>query len=481
MPTPRRGLAFQITLVTLTVAVVAVGLAGLVGVRLANDATRSAAGVSLAAQADIVRDLVTERPARPGGEPPAARLGGLAGAVALLRRQGIEVLRLNPRGQVIAVGEVSASAAPDVLQPGDQDVIATRGRLSATRTVDGRRVLLEARALPQGFIALVQPVGEFQGLARSDARRLLIALLIGLAVAGIAGALLAQRLARPLQRSAHGALLLAGGARGHRVEVAGPAEVANVAEALNSLATALERSEGRQRDFLVSVSHELRTPLTAVRGFAEALTDGVTPPGEVAPTGAVILAEAQRLERLVSDLLDLARLGAQDFRIDPAPVDLRAVAAAAAEVWSARCAAEGVPFRADLPTDPVPVTTDSGRVRQIIDGLAENALRVTPAGSPIVLSLDRVGWGVVLQVRDGGPGLTPDDCAVAFERSALYDRYRGVRRVGTGVGLALVAGLAGRLGGRASAGRAPEGGACFTIELPDVPPQPNVLRTGAAR
>ena len=80
-----------------------------------------------------------------------------------------------------------------------------------------------------------------------------------------------------------------------------------------------------------------------------------------------------------------------------------------------------------------------------------------------------VGWPdgtVALQVRDGGPGLTPQDCAVAFERSALYQRYRGVRRVGTGLGLALVYGLATRLGGTAQAGRAPEGGACFTVRIP---------------
>jgi signal transduction histidine kinase len=93
-------------------------------------------------------------------------------------------------------------------------------------------------------------------------------------------------------------------------------------------------------------------------------------------------------------------------------------------------------------------------------------LRVTPAGRPIVFSVGANAYEATFQVRDGGPGLTDDDCAVAFDRSALYDRYRGVRRVGTGVGLALVAGLTARLGGRAAAGRSPEGGACFTIALP---------------
>jgi signal transduction histidine kinase len=121
--------------------------------------------------------------------------------------------------------------------------------------------------------------------------------------------------------------------------------------------------------------------------------------------------------------------------------------------------------------------TDPTRVRQILDGLAENALRVTPAGAPIVLALAaQHGWAV-LQVRDGGPGLTADDFAVAFERSVLYERYRGVRRVGTGVGLALVHGLATRLGGTTAAGRAPEGGACFTVRLPLIAGRPSGQHT----
>jgi two-component system, OmpR family, sensor kinase len=213
----------------------------------------------------------------------------------------------------------------------------------------------------------------------------------------------------------------------------------------------------------------LRTPLTAVKGYAEALADGVVPAEAVSPTGHVLLAESGRLERLVSDLLDLARLGAQDFRIDLAPVDLVQLVRQAGIVWADRCAREGVLFGTDIRVDdgrPLVVQSDPTRLRQILDGLAENALRVTPSGRPIVFALVPSAHEVLLQVRDGGPGLTEDDCRVAFDRSALYDRYRGVRRVGTGVGLALVAGLASRLGGRAEAGRSPEGGACFTIRIP---------------
>ena len=168
----------------------------------------------------------------------------------------------------------------------------------------------------------------------------------------------------------------------------------------------------------------------------------------------------------MSDLLDLARLGAQDFRLEPSLIDLTEVVRTAAAVWSTRCAAEGVPFHADLPAQPLLLHTDAGRVRQVLDGLAENALRVTPTGCPITFSLSAGAGAAVLAVRDGGPGLTEDDIAVAFERSVLFNRYRGVRRVGTGLGLALVGGLVGRLGGRVAAGHAPEGGAAFTVTLP---------------
>jgi len=125
----------------------------------------------------------------------------------------------------------------------------------------------------------------------------------------------------------------------------------------------------------------------------------------------------------------------------------------------------------DVPPGGVLVTTDSRRVRQVLDGLAENALRVLQPGQPLVL---QVGWetgpgaaaSAVLQVRDGGPGLAPEDYPVAFEPGVLHERYRGKRPGGAGLGLALVHSLVLRLGGSVLASRAPEGGVAMTIRLP---------------
>jgi two-component system OmpR family sensor kinase len=447
----RPGLAWTTSLVTTAVAAVAVVLAGGVSFNLVRGAAESQARATLGRQAEILAGA-------PGLLAPANRR-----IDRIFTQQNIQVVTVTAAGR-------ATGAAADIVTDADRNTLAADDQISTVTRFRGHRVLVEGRSLESGGgVVLVQRDTVVAGVAASARRRVFLALLIGLVGAAVAGVLLTRRLARPLQSAAAAAHRLAAGERDVRVAPAGPAEVAEVAIALNSLAGALQHSEGRQREFLLSVSHELRTPLTAVQGFAEALADGVTTGEQVAPTGEVILAESRRLERLVTDLLDLARLGAEDFRIDLAEIDLAELVRAAGTVWAARCAEAGVTFRLEVPHRPLPMRTDATRVRQIIDGLAENALRVTPAGCPIVLAVRADGEAEVIEVRDGGPGLTDDDCRVAFDRSALYDRYRGVRRVGTGVGLALVAGLAARLGGSASAGRADEGGACFTVRLPRAP------------
>ena len=457
----------RIALVTTAVAVVAVLVAGLVSLSLVNRAGDADARRTLSALADAAAEgaggsgRLGEGPvARPAAHPqPAQRAQDRLHLPHPDRRD-----QRRPGRRAGQPGADRGRAAGGGRRPVDVADPGRRRRADPGRGAAGHR--RRRRAGPVGLGRLVR---------RDAVKRIALSLLIGLAVAALAGVLLARLLARPLRRAAQTAHLLAAGARDVRVPPEGPAEVAEVADSLNALSAALATSEGRQREFLLSVSHELRTPLTAITGFAESLADGVTTGPDVQPVARTVLGEAHRLERLVSDLLDLARLGAQDFRIDLRPVDLTALMETAGEVWRARCEAVGVVGLTDLPRHPLLCLTDPTRVRQIVDGLAENALRVTPAGRPVLLGLyETPGARAVLQVRDGGPGLSPEDLPVAFERSVLYERYRGVRQVGTGVGLALVHGLTTRLGGSADAGRAPEGGACFTVRLP-LQPTPTAI------
>lgn len=455
----RDTIAFRIGLVTASAVVLTVVVTGVVSVGLVRAAARSGALDALERHADTAVALINDRPSAGPPTRPLEILETQETAAAMLLRSG------EMRGDPLAI-------AAGVSR---RDTLAAGQALAYRTMVEGREVLVAARPLASGDgLILARTTEAAANAAGNLLQRQLVALFIGLVVALAGGLLLARRLAAPLRRTATVAQRLKAGNRLIRARPEGPVEVAQVAESLNSLAAALNVSEAQQRDFLLSISHELRTPLTAVRGFAEALADGVVDHEDARGTGRTILAEATRLERLVNDLLDLARARATDFQMDIVPVDLTKVLTDTARVWGTRCADADVPLRTELPDDEaVPVHTDPIRLRQIIDGLMENALRVTPSGAPIVLAL-RVerdtGVHALIEVRDGGPGLTKDDRAVAFERSELYRRYRGVRPVGTGLGLALVHALAARLGASTYVGTAPEGGARFVIGLPVHPP-----------
>ncbi|MGV9566751.1 sensor histidine kinase [Streptomyces sp. NPDC003480] len=448
----RAALAGSVVLLTTAVAALAVLVTALFAWRTIRTTAESQERDQLSRQAEVM-----------------ARTPALA-SLMLDRQQLIAGSNGTELALVATTGAVQGRAAPVVGAARRTALLAGRD-VSGTGFLDGREVLVEGvPTRTGGGLVLTRPMSSVDDAADRMRGALVLPLGLGLSGAALAGALLARRLARPLVSAARTAHRLSEGERGLQVPAEGPAEVAELATALNSLDAALARSEQRQRDFLMSVSHEIRTPLTTVRGYAEALADEVISGDEAPEAGRILRGEIERLERFVGDLLALARLEADDFRLDTGEVDLDALVAQAATVWSARCTGHGVAFRAERPGHPVRVTTDGFRVRQLLDGLLENALRVTPAGRPLVLALCPHGAGARVEVRDGGPGLTDEDVAVAFERGALTARYRGVRAVGSGLGLALAHRLATLLGGTISArGRGPEGGACFTVELPAHP------------
>ena len=444
--------------------------------------------VAVATIAAVVAALVSLPLIRSNAEAVAtaelARLADLTATALRVDREGRYALPPRVAG-VLQAEEVTAYVVgpdaqdlPEGVTADDVAAVTTGSGVQTQADTSAGPVLVVGRPFEPGIgVILVQPSSVAGGTATEVIARLLLALVIGLAIAVAIALVAGAWLTTPLRRAADAALRLGRGERGIHVRPEGPAEVADMADALNRLASALAISEGRQREFLLSVSHELRTPITSVRGYAEALADGLVDGDEVARTGAVMAAETQRLDRLVSDLLDLARLRADDFVIECVDVDLGDMLADAAQVWTDRCQRAEIALTAELPAEPVIVRADPLRLRQVIDNLAENALRVVPAGGVIVMTGRPEGdWGVV-EVRDSGPGLAPEDRDVAFEPGILHERYRGLRPVGTGLGLALVGRLASGMAGWARAGSAPEGGAAFSVGVPlsTLPP-----RSGAA-
>lgn len=441
-----RSLRGRITLVTVSVAMLAVLATGLISLQLVRVSTINEAKSQLAAQADVLSKLRA-----------AATITDLSDRVKLaLGDTDVALVRRN--GQVVggAAAYIDAAMVRRLL----------RGNpVSTVRRTDGETVVIEGRTTPSGAaIVLVRSQASLERATRQTGSRILIALLVGIVLAVIAGALLARWIAKPLVTTAATARRMAAGERGLPITAHRPTEIADVADALASLDHALTTSEGRQREFLLSISHELRTPLTAVRGYGEAMTDGLIHEADIASVGATLVAETERLDRFVADLLELARLEADDFVIHRQALDVAALLDEAGQAWLGRCATLGVAL--GVTADHATIVTDGRRVRQVLDGLVENALRVTPVGAGVQLRARAEGTDVVLEVRDGGPGLSADDLRVAFERGALHARYRDIRPVGTGLGLSIASRLVSRLGGSIVAGNAPGGGAVFTVRLP---------------
>jgi two-component system sensor histidine kinase BaeS len=286
---------------------------------------------------------------------------------------------------------------------------------------------------------------------------LLIAAVVGGALAAAAAYLLARRIARPVGRVAEASRELARGEHPAPVPVEGGTELETLASAFNDLAVQLARAREAERSFLLSVSHELKTPLTAIRGYAEAVEDGAVDPKEAAATVQV---EAARLERLVKDLLDLARMNRTDFSVHNAEIDLVDVVEDAVRRYQSQADSFGVTLTAQ--TDgAAPAIADADRVLQVVSNLVENALRLTPAGGEVRVAAQPG----TLRVEDTGPGLGDDERAHAFERFYLHERYGRERAVGTGLGLAIVKELTEAMGGSVEVESVPGRQTAFTVRL----------------
>jgi len=452
--TPRWSIVTQTTVLVSTIATLAVLVAGLASFPFVRAAAEGQAQGKLASLADVTA-AYADRPVQ--------------------RREGIlprPLARVLGREQILGFVIERGAEAPSDIPPRLLGSVEEGETVSArVETPSGSTVLIEGRPIEGGSLFLIQPLTAVNAVTGVFVIRIVGALVLGLIFAVGIAYVVARRLSRPLRAAQQAAHRMASGSRGEELPVQGPLEVADIAEALNALNSALVTSEGRQREFLLSVSHELRTPLTAVKGYGEALADGVLPDSEVANVGDTIASEATRLDRLVNDLLDLARMGAVDFHITASDIDLSQVIDEAGRVWTDRCAREGVRFSTHGSRSPAFVRADAMRVRQIIDNLMENALRISPRDSSISVTIHRdpqIAGGpfVAIEVRDSGPGLTSEDIEVAFDPGALHERYRGIRPVGTGLGLALVSRLATAMGGSATVTSSPGAGAAFWVRLP---------------
>lgn len=289
----------------------------------------------------------------------------------------------------------------------------------------------------------------------------------------------------PLKRVERTAATIAAGDLSQRVEVENPfTEIGRLSRSLNAMLAHIEQAfaaqaqtEASMRRFISDASHELRTPLVTIRGYSELYRQGAMKRDEdVASAMGRIESESKRMGHLVEDLLTLAR--ADEKRpLDLEPLDLYILAHDAA--MDARVTAQDrtvrvVGLKNGEGPRSAPVVGDDARLRQVIANLVTNAIRYTPAGTPIELAVGVQNDGLsspnaVLEVRDHGPGISEADQARIFERFYRSDESRQRETGGTGLGLAIVAAISAQHGGSVRLTTTPGGGATFTLLLPHRP------------
>lgn len=393
-------------------------------------------------------------------------------------------------GTMVPAGSFAAAHTSRVSEgQSRQDLsVADSGTLEDTWYVRGRE---EPPPTVRVEVAITGPY-TFRDRSVQTVRGLL--LLVGAIVLGFAFVFsfgLAGRLTSPVTRLTQASRRLAAGELQERVPVdpSGPRELVELSQQFNTMAERLEQSirliqedRDRSRDFLADVSHELRTPIAALRTYNELLRDGADLD---APTrGEFLRSSAEQIERLdwlATNLLELSKLDRGLVTLDLRPNDLRAAAESALEGAAPSAERKGVALQARLPTGPVRTRHDQQRVGQLLSNLLGNAIKFTPSGGSVTLTLARNGEGGVLRISDTGIGIEAAELPHIFERFYRGTRAADARATGSGLGLAIVKSIVDMHRGVITVDSSPERGTTIEVRLPRDPEAATVTDSSSGR
>jgi len=332
------------------------------------------------------------------------------------------------------------------------------------RVIRGGDSFAEA-ALPVGettmIVLLASPLRDALATVDNVQRALLLAGLFALVVSWLAGYLLARRHADRIRRLEAAAGRIAAGNFGVPVIDRGDDELGQLARAFDEMRLRLAHLDHARKEFIANASHELRTPIFSLGGFLELLRDEELNERERSEFVGEMAGQVERLKRLATDLLDLSRLDAGQLAVERSELDLAQTARTVAEEFRAVAEAGGHELRV-TGDGAVPAVGDEQRVLQIARILVENALRHTPAGTPVEVSAALRKGRAALSVRDEGPGIPVEAQKHLFDR---FYRADGGKASGSGLGLAIAWELAARMEGAIELHSEP-GETRFALELP---------------
>jgi two-component system OmpR family sensor kinase len=399
-----------------------------------------------------------------GGQQDAVQLSDFLDAAAGSANARVviyDLLRAAPPAVSVFADSVATGSAGMATDRTVLRAIAERRLVRGTVVRAGSRYAEVAKPAGSYVFLLSSPLAEADANLAVVQQRLLLAALIGLGVAAVIGYLAASAAARRLQRLERSADRIAGGCFDEPVIDGGADEIGELAVAFDRMRLRLAQLENARREFIANASHELRTPLFALGGSLELLTDEELDEETRRDFLLTMRQQVDRLTKLATELLDLSRLDAGRIEVQRVPVELWSVAEAVVAELQAVAAASGHTLAAE-PTGVVVAAADEERVRQILRGLVDNAIRHTPAGSHVVLRVGQEGSRATVAVEDDGPGIAQADAEHVFER---FYRAAGGRASGSGLGLAIARELALVMDGVVELDSRP-GRTVFTLALP---------------
>ena len=325
-------------------------------------------------------------------------------------------------------------------------------------------------------VMLSDPFTFREETARTITEVLITAALIALVVALITALMLAQWLARPLRQLTRTSRQLAEGHLDARVDIPANSapEVQELAGAFNEMAGRLQESvaiisddRDRSREFLADVSHELRTPIAALRTFNELLLEGA---GEEPETRNEVLHQSrqqvERLDWLATNLLELSKLDSGLVSLQLRDEDLRTVVEDAVDNAEPMAERKGLTLRAHLPPDAVIQPHDPPRLGQVLNNLIGNAIKFTPKGGHVEVSVEAIADGARFKVADDGVGIDPEELEHIFDRFYRGTRTPEERAAGSGLGLAIAHSIVDMHHGRVTVSSTPDAGTTVLVTLP---------------
>jgi signal transduction histidine kinase len=311
-----------------------------------------------------------------------------------------------------------------------------------------------------GAIVVATPKTNVRQQVVSLIDRLALAGVLGLLIAALLAWYLSRRIVRPILQLSDAVDDVARGNYDVKVPPNAPGELGHLSARVGEMASRLGEVEQMERNFLMSVSHELRTPLTAIRGHVSALLEGVIDDAESREASLeTVQAETQRLERLVGDILDLAKLDTNRFTVTTEEVDMATLIEQVYERYRDEAQRRSIDYRQQLDARPV-IVSDGDRVLQVVGNLLSNAFHATPNGGRISLELAQRNGTVHVAVEDNGPGIPAD------ARERLFRPFVSNVSGGTGLGLAIAKELSAALGGRIDLESEVGKGSRFELVLP---------------